>query len=172
MTLLCFFGCIPMRVAPHIEGDKLVKAKRFKKGLPKRYGLVFEDPKSANEFYRYVNTKFQCNDNYVQSNVPFKLGERTYYFSFYEVERITETANLVPMIADAALVEKGMTPVLESIETSRMGRWYIVLMASDDNGEDLLNPNYANRNEIINYLRSLRIEYLNTSNYLELLFMN
>ncbi len=41
------FSCIPIKIAPNIETDKLVKAKRFKRDLPRNYGFVFEDPKDS-----------------------------------------------------------------------------------------------------------------------------
>ena len=42
----------------------------------------------------------------------------------------------------------------------RIGYWYVVLTVLNSNGDDCLNPDYKNRNDVINYLRNLRIEYL------------
>ena len=53
------------------------------------------------------------------------------------------------------------------MHTSRNGVWYIALTANDAEMKDALNPNYKYRKAVINYLRDLRIEYLNTNNYLE-----
>ena len=54
--LLLFTSCIPLKIAPKIEGEKLIVAKKFKRSLPKKHSYVFEDPKGADEFYNYINT--------------------------------------------------------------------------------------------------------------------
>ncbi|NVN17085.1 hypothetical protein GUA46_01920 [Muricauda sp. HICW] len=64
-VLVLLSSCIPLRIAPNIKDYKLIQGKRFKKGLPKKSVFVFEDPKDANEFYEYINTKFQLDDYYV-----------------------------------------------------------------------------------------------------------
>ena len=107
-TLLCVLlvqSCIPLRIAPTIKDYKVTKGKRFKKGLPKKNVFVFEDPKDADEFYNYINTRFQLNDYYVDVQVPFLIEDKTYYFSFYEVEIPTKTINLVPLMLDVALAK-------------------------------------------------------------------
>ena len=59
-----FSSCVPVRIAPSIQDYKVMKGKRFKKGLSKRYFFIFEDPKEANQFYNYVNTKFELQHHY------------------------------------------------------------------------------------------------------------
>lgn len=84
-TLLCVLlvqSCIPLRVAPTIKDYKVTKGKRFKKGLPKKNVFVFEDPKDADEFYNYINTKFQLNDYYVDVQVHFLLRTKRIIFLF------------------------------------------------------------------------------------------
>lgn len=51
-------SCIPMRIAPIIKDYKATQGKNFKKRLSKLYKSIFPDPRPANQFYKYVNTKF------------------------------------------------------------------------------------------------------------------
>lgn len=164
------FSCIPTRIAPQIKEDKLMIAKRLKRKLPKRYALVFQDPKDANEFYNYINTKFELQHQNVEHNVPFTLGNETFYFSFRETEVATKSINLVPIAVDKALESKGYSPILKDAEFTRVGNWYLVLTASNSESEDCLHPDHPSQAKVLQYLRSLRVEYLSTSNYLELLF--
>jgi hypothetical protein len=167
--ILSFFllsSCIPLRIAPNIKEDKIKIAKRFQRHLPKQYALVFKDPKDADEFYYFINTKYQLNHELVEDNVPFNIGDKDFSFSFYEVEKTTKTLNLLVIIIDFA-INNDDELLFEDSYTSRKGEWYIALTALDTDLNDALNPNYKHRVEIIKYLRDLRIEYLNTSNYLE-----
>jgi len=168
--LLLFSSCIPTKIAPTIKEDKVMVAKKFKKGLPKRNSFIFEDPKNANEFYQYINYKFNLNDKDVQWNVPFIVNDIEYYLSFHEVERSTKTINLAPMVIDAALEQNDHTPILEELYTSRSGKWYVVLTVNDQDFKDCLKEGYDERDEIVVFLRQLRKEYLSTSHYESLLF--
>ncbi|WP_299311953.1 hypothetical protein [uncultured Aquimarina sp.] len=168
--LFLFYACVPTKIAPNIKEDKVMVAKKFKKGLPKRNSFIFEDPKNANEFYQYINQKFKLNDEDVQWNVPFTVNDAEYYLSFYEVERSTKTINLAPLVIDAALEQNDHTPVLEELYTSRSGKWYVVLTINDKDFMDPLKENYPNRDEIVKFLKQLRKEYLSTSHYKSLFF--
>ena len=167
VSLILFSSCIPLKIAPTIKEDKIKLAKRFKKHLPKQYALIFSDPKDADDFYDFINTKFQLNHEIVEDNVPFKIDGEEYSFSFYEVEKLTKTLNLIPILIDAKLQSNDNDPLFEEVHTSRKGHWYIALLAMDAHMNDGLNPNYKDREKVIKYLRDLRIEYLNTTNYLE-----
>jgi hypothetical protein len=164
---LFLFSCIPIRIAPVIKTDKLVIAKRFKRDLPRKYGFVFEDPKDANEFYKFINAKYNLGFVDVASNVPFLIDNKRYFLSFYERERVTKTINVIPIAIDAGLESKGNSPILEDAYTSRFGQWYLVLIVTDNELTDCLNPNYTNQARIIAHLRSLKEEYLTTHNYME-----
>ncbi len=166
---ILFTSCIPLSIAPTIKEDKIMVAKKFKRQLPKQYALIFEDPKEADEFYNFINTKYERNHQDVMSSVPFLIDGDTFYFSFYETEKSTKTLNLVPALIDAKRESNGNDAMLSEIHTSRKGTWYLVLTATDKNSKDCLNPNHLKSKKIENYLRSLRIEYLNTSNYLDAL---
>ncbi len=173
--VLCFLvllitSCIPLRIAPTIKTDKVMIAKKFKRKLPKRNAFIFEDPKDANEFYNYVNTKYELNHQDVEWNVPFIVGGKPFYFSFHEVEILDKTVNIIPLVVDTALEKKGWDPMLEDAHVSRSGNWYLVITVSDDEIEDCLREGYEDRAAILKYLRYLRTEYLNTSNYLDVLF--
>lgn len=172
IILLQFTSCIPISVAPSIETDKVMKGKKFKKRLPKKHTFIFEDPKDANEFYNYINTKYQLNHNDVEYNVPFKVDEEQYYFSFHEVERKTQTINLLPIFWNAKLEQNGHDPIGESLETSRENYWYIAITVTNDSFDDCLHPNYHKQQEIVGFLRSLRVEYLTTHNYIEAMLKN
>jgi len=169
--LFSFFiaSCIPISIAPNMKGGKVVKAKKFKRQLPKQYAFIFEDPKNANEFYEYVNAKFQVSYDDLEGNIPININDNNYYLTFYEVERNTETVNLIPMVVDAALEEKGYGSgaTLESAYTSRSGTWYLALTVSNDALEDCLNPEHDSKPEIEKYAKELREEYLSTTHYIE-----
>ena len=168
--LLFFTSCIPLKIAPKIENEKLIVAKKFKRTLPKKHSYVFEDPKDADEFYNYINTKYELNHEDVEYNVPVIINENEYFLSFHEVERVTKTINLIPLFIDAGLDSKGHSPVFEDMHSSRTGNWYIVLTVSDSKINDCLNPKFANREEILAFLKEMRLEYLGTTNYMDALF--
>ena len=172
-TLLFFCSCIPLRIAPNIKDYKLTKGKGFKRALPKKTMFVFEDPKDANEFYNYINTKFQLNDYYVDVQVPFEVGGVVYYFSFYEVEIPTKTLNLVPLALDVILNKSAdMDPMFDELHTSRTGNWYIAIEVFRDNEKDCLSESSVSREVVLPYLRALKMEYLATNNYNEVVFKN
>lgn len=174
LAVLSFFivsSCIPLRIAPKIKDDKLVVAKKFKRKLPRQYALIFEDPKNANEFYNYINTKYQLDHKNVEWNVPFTIGEETLFISFYEVEIPTKTINLIPIFTDAVLEDKGYDPILSDYEFSRTGNWYIALMVTDSNITDCLNPKHKLHHKTLKYVKDIKTEYLNTSEYVQTLLV-
>ena len=148
VTNFLFSSCIPLQLAPNFEGGKVFKPKKFKRQLPQQYVYVFEDPKDVNEFYNYINAKFQIYYDDATGNVPVLIAGNTYFLTFYEAERATKTVNLVPMLVDNALENEGYSPVLENVHTSRKGKWYIALTVTDDNMDDGLNPKYVNHAEL------------------------
>ena len=164
---MLFIGCIPLQIAPNIDGAKLYKPKKFKKQLPYNYVYVFEDPKDANEFFNYMNAKFQIVYDDATGNIPISIKNKTYFITFYEVERNTETINLLPMVVDASLENKGYRPMMENVYTSRTGQWYIALTITDENLQDALKPTYKSHKNVIAYADDMRAEYLNTVHYIE-----
>ena len=171
VLFLCY-SCIPLRIAPKIKEDKVMLGKKFKRHLPKRYAYIFEDPKDVNEFYYYIDTKYQLYGQDVEYNVPFVIDGEEYYFSFHEVEIPDKTLNLVPIVADQILEKNGHDPMMEDFEFSRQGNWYIAITVADDRINDCLNPRHPAREKILTYLRDLRTEYLNTHHYVDVLFTN
>ena len=170
LTIILFvsiYSCIPTRITPNIETDKVVIAKKFTRDLPRSYSFIFEDPKKANEFYSFINTKYNLNHGDVEYNVPIHVNDSIYYLSFHERERTTKTLNLIPFLIDAKLESEGYGPLLEDIYTSRMGNWYLILTVYDDNFKDCLKPDYPHREAVLAHLRNLQNEYLTTHNYLE-----
>ncbi len=181
-TLLLLFlflnSCIPLRIAPNIKDYKVTTGKRFKRGLPKKNVFVFEDPKEADEFYNYVNTKFNLEDYYVDVHVPIQVNGEAYYFSFYEIEIKDKTVNFVPLILDvvfnAALQNEDFEPIVASDDNSllRKGNYYIAIEVFSDSNKDCLSENYVERKAVLTYLRELKKEYLSTHNYNEVVFKN
>lgn len=174
LTLLLFFitSCIPLRIAPTIKQDKIMVGKKFKRQLPKDYAFIFEDPKEADEFYHFINTKFDLDGERVEFNVPLIIDNTEYYLSFYEVEIPDKTLNLLPLFIDASRESNGRAPLLEGSYTSRFGNWYLALTVSNTHMEDCLKPSYSAREPVIKYLRDLQKEYLNTYNYVEAFLKN
>ncbi|MBQ0908447.1 hypothetical protein KBJ98_07010 [Flavobacterium sp. F-328] len=165
--ILLFYSCIPLRIAPKIEGDKIVQAKKFKKDLPNCYGFVFEDKKKADEFYNFINTKYNLKHSNVDSNVPIVINKKTFYMSFFERERISKTLNLLPIVVDAGLQTKGNDPIFEDNYTSRDGYWYIVISVRDAEIKDCLDPNHPEQAIVIKHLKKIKDEYFSTTNYVE-----
>ncbi len=169
LFILMISSCIPIRIAPTIKEDKIMKASKFKRKLPKQYAFIFEDPKEADEFYNYVNTKFQLDHQDVDWGVPFEIDNIVYYMSFYESEIPNKTFNLIPFLIDAKRDSNGNSPLFDGSYVSRYGNWYIVITVNNDVSTDCLYPEYENRHKIISYLKELRKEYVNTYNYEEVL---
>lgn len=167
ISSLFLTSCIPTKIAPRIKEDKIVYAKKFKRKLQREYAFVFEDPKGAQEFYNYINIKYERGDKDVPYNTPIIIDSITYYLSFKEVERHTETINFVPMVIDAALENNGSQATLQDAYIMRLGTWYLLLTVRDDDLKDCLHPKYPKRNQIIKHLQAIRLEYLNTQNYIE-----
>ncbi|WP_146228851.1 hypothetical protein [Mesonia sp. K7] len=163
-------SCIPLKKTPKIENYEIIKAKKFKKGLPIFNGFVFEDPKDANEFYNYVNTKYDLGHDEVETNVPVIIEGKKYYLSFYETDQLTKKLNLIPILIDTATHNSEVDTDLSRFYSSREGTWYILLMVSDDNMQDCLSADYENQERVIEYLEKMKNEYLTTQNYMEAYF--
>lgn len=167
ILFIIVYSCIPYKIAPKIESEKIIKAKKFKKDLPNYYGFIFEDTKNANEFYNFINTKYNLKKQNVESNVPISINNKTYYLSFFERERTTSTLNLLPVAIDNHRNSNNKNPILENLYTSRRGFWYLILTVTDNDIKDCLNPNYPKYDEIISHLKKLKKEYYSTNNYIE-----
>ena len=170
IILITITSCIPLRIAPTIKEDKIVVAKKFKRSLPKQHAFVFEDKPYADEFYNYINTKFQLNHVNVTNNVPIIIENQTYFLSFYETEIPNKTLNLAPVLIDAKLENAGNDKLLEDAYVSRKDKWYILLTVFDKDIKNCLNSKHAQYEIVKKYLQAMRIEYLNTNNYLEVVF--
>lgn len=168
LILVLFCACIPLSVAPSIETYKVKIAKRFKNDLPKSYGYIFNDPKDANEFFDYVNTKFQLAG--LEQNIPVWIDDKPYVLDFYERRRTKASLNLIPIVADAALSSKTDLTFFDRFYNTRTERWYIIITVTTLTGQDCLSPQYINSKSIVEYLKSLQEEYLSTTNYMEAYF--
>jgi hypothetical protein len=163
-------SCIPLRIAPTIKDYKLTQGKKFKKTLPKRQMFIFADPKPANQFYKYVNTKFELQDINVFDDVPFTIDGEQYFFSYYEVDIPDKTLNLLPIAVDVALLRADFDPALEPQYQTRKGNWYIAVEAYSNTENDCLDEHSPSKEKVTAFLRLLKNEYLATHNYNEVLF--
>lgn len=178
LGLFVLNSCIPVRIAPSISDYKLTKGKRFKKGLPKKTLFIFEDPKAAGEFYNYINTKYNLEDYYVDVEVPFSVDGKSYFFSFYEVDKKSKAISLLPLIfdigANAALGNEDFETYTATEDTSiiRADSWYIGIEVFNATEKDCLHEDSVSREVVLPYLRALKEEYLSTQNYNEVVFKN
>ena len=164
-----FVSCIPYAKAPKLEENHVSRAKKFQKDLPRMYAYIFEDPKKANEFFDFIGYKFNPDPDYFTSNIPISVEGSKYFLSFYEVERSSKTLNLIPVILDKVLEEKGVDHVMEGMYETRKGTWYFALTVTDEQVVDALNPDYKNKQAVVDYLYDLKQKYLQTQNYKSLL---
>lgn len=167
LFLFLISSCIPLRIAPTIKDYKLTEGKKFKRYLPRDNAFVFEDPKDANEFYNFINTKYSLNHQTVEYNVPINVEGEEFFLSFYEVEISDKSINLLPIFANSALENKGIDPIFDDPQVKQKGNWYLALFVYDADMKDCLKSNYPSRAEVIKHLQSIKKEYLTTNNYLE-----
>ena len=164
---ILFTSCIPVKVAPQIADFKVKKGKRFQKKLPKRQAFIFNDPKKANEFYKFIDAKIGFENQTLDYYLPVTINNKLYSFSYYEVSRTTKTINLLPMLIDSNRSSKGKEPLLEDLYTSenRKGTWYIAITIQNNSSTDCLSDNFKDKPEVVAYLKKLKDEYLSTYNY-------
>ena len=171
---LCTYSCIPLRVAPTITDYKISKGNKFKRSLPKRQMFIFTDTKEAEEFYNFVNIKYNLNHIDVYDNVPFQINGMQYFFSFYEVSIPDKAINLFPFFLEAGVNAALNVESEENPEPTeyRKDYFYIAIEVYNDIENDCLSENSLSRTSVLNYLRELKNEYLSTHNYNEVLFKN
>ena len=165
---LFFTSCIPIKIAPSIEDHKIVLAKKFKRDLPRLHAFVFEDTKDADEFYNFINAKYDLGFREVETNVPLFIGDQLFYMSFFEREKTTQFVNLIPIMVDGILDSEGVDPVMEDFYSTRNGSWFVVLTVHDHEFRDALAPDHEYRKTVIQYLDRLQDEYFSTHQRREL----
>tara|TARA_R110000868_G_scaffold180489_4_gene421116 strand:+ start:290 stop:910 length:621 start_codon:yes stop_codon:yes gene_type:complete len=177
VSCFCIFqSCIPLRIAPVINDYKVVKGKKFKRTLPKRQMFIFKDTKDAEQFYYYVNTKFELNHIDVYDNVPFLINGETYFFSFYEVEipdkGIDMITPIIGVIGNSLLTfgDERADVFNEEAKMYRQGNYFIAMEVFSDLEKDCLADNSFSKEIVLKYLRELKQEYIATHNYNEVLF--
>ena len=165
-ALFLFQSCVPVQVAPKLKNDKVTKGKKFKKDLPDVHTYIFRDPKDVDEFYNYINIKYECNDEYVDDMVPVIIDDHLYYLSWYETDKSSSTLNLGGMIVDKALENEGVSPLFDRTGYTRTSdTWYIALHLLDFQRNDVLHPDHEKRDRAIQFFKEMRQEYLSTDNY-------
>ena len=165
-------SCIPIKIAPKFKNEeyRIVRAKKFKRKLPRETSFIFKDPKDAEEFYNFLNTKFQLNHQNVGLNTPFQLEGKTFYLSYNETEKEDESVKLPMVLIDLKRKSNGNSALFEGAYTKRLGHWYIILTVYDENVENCLLDNHPMKQKMTEYLKQLKQEYLTTHNYEQLLF--
>ncbi len=146
-------------------------AKKFQRKLPRETSFIFKDPKDAGDFYDFINSKYELDHVNVGFNVPFELNGETLYLTYYEIERMDETLNLPLVFIDATLEQKANTTLFDNNYTSRKGHWYIRLTVYDEDIRNCLLDNHPLKNQVIEYLKTLKSQYLTFENYEELKFI-
>ena len=169
---LLLSSCIPYKFAPKFKNEdyKVMKAKKFQRKLANETSFIFKDPKEANEFYNYINTKYSLNHNNVGLNSPIQINDKTYFFTYNEVELTDQTANIGLVFTDLVLDEKLGVTAFENNYSSRKGHWYVVITVYDENLKNCLIDKHLKKQEVLQYLKDMQQEYLKTHNYEELLF--
>lgn len=162
IVFLVVSSCIPLQTAPEIQDYKIVVAKRFKRNLPKHHAFVFEDHKTADEFYRFLFWKFGRTNLDIEANLPFKVGDETYYMTFHERPKRSVTLNLLPIFIDAALNSEEVPPSLEDVYESGDKFWYILITVNDSEHRDCLKPSYPHQKEVVATLAALKDEYFDS----------
>ncbi|MCT4629283.1 hypothetical protein [Winogradskyella sp.] len=165
LLFISLSSCITIRKAPKITTHKISTAKKFQRKFPKEKAFIFEDPKNADEFYHFINTKFKLNDIDVGFDVPITINNKTYYFTYYEAEIPDKKFNLLGLAVDATLKVKGMDPLFDEGYVKRNGHWYIAITVYDEENKNCLKSKYPNRKAILDYLRLLHNEYLHSPTY-------
>ena len=168
-VIILFQSCIPLRKAPKIENYKVTRGDEFNITLPEREMFVFEDPKDINHFYHYIDTRFQLNKENVYDDIPFKIDDGQYFFSWYEAEIPTKKLNVGAIFVDALFGAMGVGPVVNDY-ASRKGHWYIAIEVYSDSENDCLKTTSLSRQAVLKYLSALKKEYLTTHNYNETVF--
>ncbi len=177
-VILILQSCIPIRIAPTIDDYKITKGKKFKRSLSKRQMFIFEDPKDAEHFYNYINTKYQLGHIDVYDDIPFVIDRQQYFFAWYEIEIANKTLHLAPAMVDVvingALGNEEFEPYLmeSSNNYTRKGNWYIAIEVYSDLEKDCLQSDSLSREVVLKYLSALKKEYLSTQNYNEVVFKN
>ena len=172
LILFLFQSCIPLRIAPKIDDYKITKGKKFKRSLSKRQMFIFEDAKEAEQFYNFVNIKFQLKDVNVYDDVPFEMNGQQYFFAWYEVEIPNKFINLLPIFIDGIFAAANLDTRLEDSYSSRKGNWYLALEVYNDLESDCLAKTSLSMEAVLMYLRALKKEYLAIHNYNETVFKN
>jgi hypothetical protein len=153
---------------------RLQTAKILKVGSQTKQVLFLKTQKNANEFYTYINVKFNRNTIDAEYNIPIAIGSQTFYMTFFEAERTTKTVNVLPMAADVLLSANnlGSGTTFNNVYTSRKGSWYISIIVLDNEMKDILAQNNKTQQQVVDYLSALKKEYLSTANYQEVYFKN
>ncbi|MGB5370617.1 MAG: hypothetical protein WBN18_09315 [Flavobacteriaceae bacterium] len=164
-------SCIPLRTAPEIADYRVTRGKKFNRKLPQREMYIFKDTKEADAFYNYVDVKYDLNHQNVYEDVPFMLEGTQFFFSFYEVEITDKSLNLFPAMFD--LFVGGALGWEEPILSddwevvNRKGNWFVAIEVYNDFEKDCLSSTSLSRPLVLNYLTSLKDDYISHKNFLE-----
>lgn len=154
-------SCISLRKAPSNFTHKIEVAKKFKRQFPRELAYIFEDPKDANQFYNYINIKYQLNDIDVGSNVPVVIDNKTYFITYHEAEIPDKKLNLLGIAVDATLIVNKIDPIFDQGYVKRVGHWFLALTVYDEDDNNCLKSKHPDRKMVLDYLNLLQNEYIN-----------
>ncbi|MCH9660656.1 MAG: hypothetical protein K0U54_07065 [Bacteroidetes bacterium] len=167
LLVLSVYSCFPVKIAPNLSDGEVLPSKKFVKNLGSQYVYVFDDPKAANEFYEYINAKYQTTYDDLNGNTPVVIDEEIYYLTFYEVSKETKVVNLLTPMVEVVLEQNDLGSYTKEARVYREGKWYIALTVTDSQFHDALRPGYAKEKTVLRYVDGMRGEYLTTKEYIE-----
>ena len=78
--------------------------------------------------------------------------------------------NLPLVVIDKKLEQEGYSTVFDGNYSTRKGHWYILITVFDAHLGNCLLDKHPLKPKVVEYLKVLKEEYLNTHNYHEVLF--
>ena len=172
LLFFCLFicsSCLPLKIAPKVKTYKVVKTKRIVKGLSFRYGYLFFNPHSAEDFLHYVSDYIRQDKSFPE-NQPFLLDDEVYFLSFYVPVKETQTLHLLPILGDELLESRGWPALFYPLYKTEKHKDYVLITVHNAALEDGLDPNFKHRDRLIEALESWRKDYMNLPSSTEAAF--
>lgn len=158
-TVFILTSCVPTKIAPTFKrkGYKITKAKKFNTEFSKQKAFIFHNPRPHEHFYHYINNRLKLNHTIVFKyksiyldkglRIPISIDNKRYYLSYNVAEK--ESAMYVFPIE---------APLTNNYN-------YIVMTVSDANNANCLDKDYPHKEEIVNYLITLKDNYIHNPYY-------
>ncbi|MFD0863171.1 hypothetical protein ACFQ1M_13225 [Sungkyunkwania multivorans] len=163
--LICLSSCVTLRVnkPPEVENFYIANKKELK-GLKldkDRKAFVFENPGTEIDFKQFIakkhgleNFKFSKTYTITENGANLNISVET-----PTVNEQSHTLDLLTPIISKAVSNENRRAEYSEDEKSYS---FIAISVADDYGNDCLSTDSLFRNIAVDYLRSLKDEYLNT----------